>query len=98
MDVKEAVRIAKEYAADLYQGEQITRLGLEEVVFEESSNSWMITVGFQRPWFRRNQTLMALEDEGLGHNFRDRSYKVIRISDTTGEVESLKDRILVTRD
>ena len=46
MDVKEAVKTAKEYLTDLYQGEEITNVGLEEVVFEDRSNSWKITIGF----------------------------------------------------
>ena len=49
MDVKEAVRIAKEYLGDLFEAEQITNVGLEEVVFEDASNSWKVTLGFFRP-------------------------------------------------
>ena len=53
MDVKEAVRTAKEYLSDLYEGEQIMNVGLEEVVFEDRLNSWRVTIGFSRPWDRK---------------------------------------------
>ena len=50
MDVKEAVRRAKNYLDDLYQAEEIANVGLEEVVFEDMSNTWKVTIGFSRPW------------------------------------------------
>ena len=50
MDVKEAVRTAKEYLAELFAEETITDVGLEEVVFDDASNEWNITIGFSRPW------------------------------------------------
>ncbi len=89
MDVKEAVRTAKEYIAELYAGEEITYVGLEEVVFNEESNSWNVTIGFSRPWNNRNAIVH------FGGDLRTmRSYKVICINNDDGDVESLTDRIL----
>ena len=48
MDVKEAVRTAREYVVDLFQDENIINVGLEEVVFEEVSAVWKITIGFSQ--------------------------------------------------
>ena len=56
MDVKEAVRTAKNYVAELFTDETIGDVGLEEVVFNDTSNNWEITIGFSQtvaerlPW------------------------------------------------
>ncbi len=89
MDVKEAVQTAKDYLTDLYEGEQITNVGLEEVVFENLSNSWKITIGFSRPWDHKNALVATLADARSR-----RSYKVLSIKDDSGKVESLTDRVL----
>ena len=91
MDVKDAVKTAKEYLADLYEGEQITDVGLEEVVFEDLSNHWKITIGFSRPWDQKSTLRVT-----LGDGLPARSYKVLSINDDSGKVESLTDRILNT--
>ena len=89
MEAKTAVRVAKEYILDLFAEEEIMNLGLEEVQFDELSNSWSITLGFSRPWNQKNAPTSA-----LGARQTDRTYKVINLSDANGEVLSLKDRIL----
>ena len=55
MNMKEAARTAKEYVADLYAGEEITDIGLEEVEFNDRLNDWVVTIGFSRPWDQKNQ-------------------------------------------
>ena len=94
MDVKLVVQIAKRYVTELFEGEPIANVGLEEVVYEDESDTWKITIGFTRPWHRRNPQTAA---EKLASPF-ERSYKVVQVDDQSGKVESLKDRILVTRD
>jgi hypothetical protein len=91
MDVKEAANVAKVYLADLYMDEGVTNLGLEEVVFDDVSGNWEITIGFSRPWDRQT-TLPAL----VGAR-SDRTYKVVRIDGQNGDVISLKDRLLAPR-
>ena len=49
MDVKEAVAIAKRYITDLFADEGIAHLGLEEVLFDEWSGDWKVTIGFAPP-------------------------------------------------
>ncbi len=90
MDVKEAVRTAKDYLADLYIDEEIVNVGLEEVRYDYDTDKWHITIGFSRPWDRRNPLVGRLRDAGRP----DRSYKEICINDTDGRVESLKVRVL----
>ena len=94
MDVKQAVQIAKQYVSELFEGEPITNVGLEEVVYEDESDTWKITIGFSRPWHRKNPMTAS---ERLASPF-ERSYKVVEINDESGNIESLMDRILVARD
>ena len=91
MDVKEAVRAAKECVVDLFDGEEIDYVGLEEVVFDDESDQWLITIGFSRPWERPKALSASLLEDPL-----KRSYKVVRINDADGRVMSLKDRILIS--
>lgn len=90
MDVKEAVVTAKSYVADLFEGEEVADVGLEEVKFEDHLDTWVVTVGFSRPWdVSRNSVVAALSTERPS-----RSYKVIHIADADGSVLSLSDRVL----
>ncbi len=88
MDVREAAQVAKEYLIDLFDGEGITNVGLEEVEFDENSFDWRITVGFSRPWDQKNPLTAA-----LGEGRPARSYKVLRINDEDGRVISVKERV-----
>ena len=89
MDVKAAARVAKECVADLFEDEEITQIGLEEVEFDSEAHDWNVTIGFTRPWEHSNFLINA-----LGDRWPARSYKVIRINDKDGHMISVKDRIL----
>ena len=88
MDVKEAVSVAKGYLTEVFEEERITDIGLEEIEFRSSDSTWEITLGFSRPWDQRIGALLRERQAPA------RSYKVVRIKDHSGEVQSLKDRIL----
>ena len=92
MDVKEAVGTAKTYVADLFADEEIAHVGLEEIVFDELSGDWKVTIGFSRPWSQFNAVVTALDPDRHG-----RAYKVVRIKDCDGSIVSLTDRLLVER-
>ena len=92
MDVKAAAQRAKTYVVDLYDDEEISNVGLEEVEFNDALDRWIVTIGFTRPWDQRNALTAALGEGSPG-----RSYKVLQIADTDGCVLSLKDRILRDR-
>ena len=87
MEVKEAVRTAKKYIAELFTDETIASLGLEEVEFNDTSSNWEVTIGFSRPW--QNLSLA----NALGNRPPTRSYKLVLINDDSGQVLSLKDRV-----
>lgn len=89
MDVKAVTQRAKTYVADLYDNEQISNVGLEEVEFDGALDRWIVTIGFTRPWDHRNALTTALAEGRPG-----RSYKVLHIADTDGRVLSLRDRVL----
>ena len=90
MDVKEAVRTAKSYVADLFDGEEVADVGLEEVKFDEHLDTWVVTVGFSRPWDISRNSVAAV----LSTDRPSRSYKTIHIADADGRVLSLSDRVL----
>ena len=48
VELKEAVKIAKDFMADLYKGEAVSGIGLDEVVHDDSKHRWLVTVGFYR--------------------------------------------------
>ena len=89
MDVKEAARTAKGYLVDLFADEEVKNVGLEEIEFDPCSRMWKITIGFSRPWDQKNVLGAA-----FGEGRPARSYKVMRINNESGDVESLKDRLL----
>ncbi|MGP5076184.1 hypothetical protein [Psychrobacter celer] len=54
--VTEAVKLARQFAADLFAGEDIKNLGLEEVVFDDDSREWRITLGYDSHRVKTTET------------------------------------------
>ena len=91
MDVKNAIKIAKDYITEVLADEQVTNLGLEETEFDPETGRWNITLGFSRPWNTpRTRAQEVLENLGAVPSLR-RSFKVISISEE-GHVLSMKNR------
>lgn len=90
MDVKQAVATAKVFILDLYKDENPSNVGLEEVELNEADDEWAVTIGFSRPWDEPRNALAALAAPA---SIR-RSYKIVRIANTTDEVLSVKNREL----
>lgn len=86
MNVKEAVAKAKKYILDLFENENPTNVGLEEVELDQQTDEWVVTIGLSRPWDEPRNALAALSAAPR------RTYKVVRISDATEEVLSVKNR------
>jgi hypothetical protein len=87
MDVKEAVQVAKQYLQQVFSDEQIKNVGLEEVEYLDQSEEWHITLGFDRP--RELPGSGGVLQSLLNYK---RSYKVLRISDKTRQILSMKNR------
>ena len=95
MHVREAVRKARAYVADIFADDEIGRVDLEEVDFDDQSDVWRITVSFTRPTDRPE----LVESIVPGHPLADgtpvrRSYKLVNIDDASGNIISLRHRSL----
>ncbi|WP_081413113.1 hypothetical protein [Chitinilyticum aquatile] len=89
MDVKQAVKIAKDYVLELFSDEELVNVGLEEVELVQPDDEWVVTIGFSRPWDAPSNTLAAIASGGPR-----RAFKVVTISNSSHNVLSVKDRIL----
>ena len=90
MNVKDAVKSGMSYIKDLFEQENISNLGLEEVTFEPGNKVWVVTVGFSRAWdYPKPNVLTMVSNVNLAPN---RVYKVLRIDDESGEVMSVTNR------
>jgi len=98
MDVKEAVQTAKAHIADLYADESIRHIGLEEVAFDDEVDAWKVTIGFFREWGQRNNPTFSDALSALpgarNPDWRNRSFKVVRIDNETGKISSMTHRSL----
>ena len=84
MEVKEVVQLAKKYVADLFSDEKIVNVVLEEIRRDKKKEQWLVTVGFQRRWDESMDRVL--------YPLPERAYKVVVISDSNGNVESILDR------
>ena len=91
MDVKQAVHKAVEYVADIYADANIQHVDVEEIVFDEKTNDWKITVGFFRRWDQSTGTseLLARVES---RQWKNRTFKVVQINDSDGRVVSMTHR------
>ena len=87
MDVKEAARMARDHIADVFAGEEISQLGLEEAVYDSDAKQWRITFGFARPWEQPGSL-----GERLGMK-TPRAYKVVHIDNGAGTVTAITERL-----
>lgn len=92
MDVKEAVRAAKEYVNEVFAGENVVHVSLEEVLFDESENAWKVTIGFFRAWDDSRDARDRLSRPFGLPEWKSRAYKVVKMDDETGKVVSLTHR------
>jgi uncharacterized protein YdeI (YjbR/CyaY-like superfamily) len=87
MNVKAAVQKAMEYVTEMFEAEQPTNIGLEEVSFNEEDNTWEVTIGLSRPWDYPKSLIQSLQAQEPR-----RQYKTVKIDNKIGEVKSIKIR------
>ena len=63
MDVREAVKKAKEGLATIFEGEGVSDLRLEEITFSQGPPTWNVTISFRRP------SLFLLNPTGPSRSF-----------------------------
>ena len=98
IDVKEAVRMAKEFAQGIYENEKISQLGLEAVERSDDGRYWLVTLGFTRPWAppaapsRKHDASMSPLERVLNgaQESKGREYKVFRVDAHSGAVVSME--------
>ena len=88
MDVKQAVQTAKEHVVEIFADESIANVGLEEVEFDEMNDVWAVTIGFSRFWGRPGDIIRAIDGDSA------RTFKIVRIEDESGRVQSVKHRVI----
>lgn len=86
MKALQAIAKAKEHVAEMFQDENISNIGLEEIEYIEQGGRWQITIGFSRPW---DQPLGIAAQMG---GRRGRTFKLVTINDSDGEIVSVKHR------
>jgi hypothetical protein len=86
MDFKDAVKAAKQHVIEIFDGENLSNVGLEEIEHDEVRHLWTVTIGFSRPWDNIG-ALSAIAGQKI-----PRSYKVVTIDDTDGKIRSISNR------
>ena len=90
-DVRDAIRLAKEYVKLVLSDEKYYDVGLEETEYDESDDHWKITIGFSRPW---NTDGIYQQQAGVQIGIlrpTGRSYKVVEIA-SDGKVLRMRNR------
>lgn len=93
---KEAAAIARQFVLDLYsedeQGAPLQNVLLEEIEYDRRSNSWLVTIGFDRKYTPPPPVFSV----GIGGNFQGPQYrralKRVEIDDETGKVLRMIER------
>ena len=88
IDMKTAVRAARQFANELFDGEALPNLALEEIEFDESNHQWQVTLGFDSPHRIRRKTtgpaLFPTTEEEV-----KREYKQFNIDADNGHLVSM---------
>lgn len=87
MESREAIKIGFAYLADLFPGDQDVRL--EEIEKDAEHDNWLIT--YSLPGIAERKALL---DNPLFLKFGERRLKILTIRASTGEVISMKIRVL----
>lgn len=92
IDVTEAVKRAAAFLKQVFGGESVKDIRLEEVEFVEDKDRWLVTLSFLRP-------IPAEELPGFGHFAQSimgeqyrREYKAVDVDGRTGRTRSIKMR------
>jgi hypothetical protein len=88
ISLKEAVKAATEFVADVFADQQIAGLRVEEVEFDEGDGCWQITISFVRSTIPSAAVAAFLGAE------TGRAYKTVAVRASDGKVLSVKIRQL----
>lgn len=92
---KQMVAVARQWVVEAYADEKIVDVGLEELRLED--DVWEITIGFKRKRSHpRRSPFVGLSGplaEALDNKGFEPALKVVSISDKSGEVIAMRDRL-----
>lgn len=94
--VKEAVKLSLENLGDLFPGETMPGLRLEEVARSEDQHNWEVTVSYLNPDFDREVASREKGNNGLSYflgdkkNIPSRLYKTVTISVEDGTLVGIR--------
>jgi len=89
---KEAVEKALEYFSDLYGERNLSHVRFEGIRYDEASNQWEVTVGYDRPEGPRSQIESTIEQLALGLSSKElvREFRVVRLKADDGTFMELE--------
>lgn len=82
------VALAKQHIRDLFAGEGIRDLGLEEVEYDNDERMWRVTIVFSRPWDEPKGPLGQFAGVKKAREYKD--VRIADLTDGTQEVRSLR--------
>ncbi|HWX40424.1 MAG TPA: hypothetical protein VN345_04670 [Blastocatellia bacterium] len=90
VDVKQAVKAAREYLSQLYDTGPLRDIFLEEVELSYDEKHWYVTIGFSRPIAPKDPILSSID--ALSRQSFERVYKLFEVDSATGQVRAMKIR------
>lgn len=87
IEVKQAIKISQDYIKELYSGDEIRDLSLEEIEVTEDSKFWLVTLAFTK---QMTQPLNPI-DAMTGPKYA-RFFKELKIETESGQVRSMKNK------
>ncbi|MDR4307861.1 hypothetical protein IHQ68_14650 [Chelatococcus sambhunathii] len=87
MDAPAAVEIAKNSVLKLFGEDGLANVRLEEI--ERQGEVWHVTIGFNRPLVEA-VLAEAVLGRDAGATLAPRSYRVVTLRDSDGEIQSIK--------
>lgn len=91
MEVRDAVKTARQYLENVFGDEDTSHSRLEEVDYEAARSAWKITFSFLRPTGTLSNKDMLLPSLSRGENV-SRDYKVVTVDDLSEKATSVKHR------
>lgn len=85
--VKDAVTSAMDFVRDMYEGQRLRDLLLEEVEMAPADNQWLVTIGFSLPKEESTSILSPATSKKL-----ERQYKIVAVDAVSGQPISMKIR------
>lgn len=81
--VKDAVTNAMRFVGDMYEGQGVQDLLLEEVEMAQGGDEWLVTIGFS---LKKTDSII----KPIANTKAQRKYKVVKVDAYSGEPLSMK--------